>query len=277
MKNLNIFSILLLAFGIFACGTQPDHYVEIDGKRQHVLTLGSGQPVVVFLAGGGCDLTDFDSVQRAISKITKTISYDKPGLGKSELRNSPRTLDHLVDELNILIEKEGVSTVSIVLVGHSMGGDVARYFLHLYPRYIAGMVLIDPGSEYLDQETRKQKTEKQNALDDSLWSKEIETMPMGFRMEAQCYPKHDSLLKTFNISTSIPITLLASIKADGEDSASKEFVDIKWNLYQKFQTKVPQMKIISTEKSGHFIQLDEPKLVIDAITEMVRLVDAAKK
>lgn len=29
------------------------------------------------------------------------------------------------------------------------------------------------------------------------------------------------------------------------------------------------MRIISTEKSGHFIQLDEPDLVIDAIRKMI--------
>jgi len=268
MKNRETFLILVTLATIFSCDKIPnDHYIEIQGKKQHVLTLGNGSPVVVFIAGGGSDLTDFDSVQRAISKITKTFSYDKPGLGKSELINSPRTLDKVADELKEFLEKEGIINSPMIFVGHSMGGDVSRYFLHRYPKNIVGLVLIDPGSEFLSEELGKNKTDREKSREDSLLVVEIKSLPIGFQMEVKCYPKHDSLLKTFSIKTDIPITLLES---NNVDSASKDFIEIQKRLYRNFQRKVPQMKIISTEKSGHFIQLDEPNLVIDAIKSMIK-------
>jgi hypothetical protein len=268
MKNSYELLIFVALVTIFSCDKMPnDHYIEIKDKKQHVLTLGKGEPVVVFLAGGGSDLTDFDSVQRAISKITKTFSYDKPGIGKSELINSPRTLDNVAEEMKELLDKEGISNSPMIFVGHSMGGDVSRYFLHRYPRNIVGLVLIDPGNEFLSEELRKNKTEKEKSTEDSLLAVDIKTLPIGFQMEIKCYPKHDSLLKTFSIKTNIPITLLES---NNVDSSSEELIEIQKRLYRDFQKKVPQMKIISTEKSGHFIQLDEPYLVIDAIKSMIK-------
>jgi hypothetical protein len=55
---------------------------------------------------------------------------------------------------------------------------------------------------------------------------------------------------------------------------TEDVIEIKKKQYRKLQKEqLPQMKIISTIKSGHFIQLDEPRLVIDAIKEMIKELD----
>src|SRR5882672_6214238 len=223
MKNKAGFLILLTLGIASSCSNKPnDHFIKIKGKQQHVLTWGKGEPVVVFLTGGGSDLKDFEVVQRAISEITKTFSYDKPGLGESELINSPRTLENLVDDLKELLEKEGIINVPMIFVGHSMGGDIARYFLHRYPKNLVGLVLIDPGSEFLSSEFRKNKTERERMIEDSLNANEIKSLPIAFQMEVECYPKHDSLLKTFTIKTDIPITLLESNRVEGDSPSDIE-------------------------------------------------------
>src|SRR6267142_3412433 len=130
MKKI-IFSVLIIVT-IFSCGKKPaDHYIDIHGKKQHVLTLGEGRPVVVFISGLGGNLTHFDSIQRSISKITKTFSYDKAGLGKSEMIDSLRTIENMVDELSQLLTKERIEG-PVILVGHSLGGHIARYYIHLH-------------------------------------------------------------------------------------------------------------------------------------------------
>lgn len=266
----NIIFVLLSLILFCSCKNKPNyHYVEIQNRQQHVLTWGEGEPVVVFLCGGGSDLKDFNEVQREISKITKTISYDKFGLGKSELTDSPRSLENVSDELKELLEKEGIINVPIILVGHSMGGYVARFYLHRYPKNITGLVLIDPGSEYLDKEYKKLQTEKEIKTEDSLLAEQIKLIPKGFRMEVDAYPLHDSILRTLPFETEIPITLLESNQVDKNDSNQIKLIQIQKRLYRDLKKQVPQIKIISTEKSGHFIQVDEPHLVIDAIEEML--------
>ncbi|MGB5820997.1 MAG: alpha/beta hydrolase [Saonia sp.] len=268
---MDIIRLLFLTLIFFSsCKSEPNyHFVEIQGKRQHVLTWGKGEPVVVFLNGGGSDLKDFEPVQKEISKITKTISYDKLGIGKSELGDARRTLENVAYELKELLTKEGIIESPIILVGHSMGGYVARYYLHRYPENLVGLVLIDPGSEFLNDEHRKVQTEREIAMEDSLFSAQIKLIPEGFRREVNAYNQHDSLLRTFSIKTNIPITLLESNKFDQNDASDKKLIDVQKKLYRDFQKKVPQTKIISTSKSGHFIQIDEPHLVIDAIKAML--------
>ncbi|WP_166204771.1 alpha/beta fold hydrolase [Pelagihabitans pacificus] len=267
--------LLLFIATLHSCKKGPEHhFIDVQGKPQHVLTWGKGEPVVVFLNGGGSDLQDFGIVQKSIAQITKTFSYDKPGLGKSQMIDVPRTLENVVEELRELLVKEGIVDVPVILVGHSMGGYVARYYLHRYPKNVAGMVLIDPGSEFLNDEYRKVQTQKEIMREDSILLEQIKLIPKGFQMEVLAYPLHDSLLKTFSINTDIPITLIESNKVDGDDPSHKKLIEIQKRLYRDFQRKVPQTNIISTVKSGHFVQRDEPELVIAAIKGM--LVDYRK-
>ncbi len=272
---MKISILLLFTLAIFAsCKTERNnHFIEIQGKQQHVLTLGKGQPVIVFINGGGSDLKDFEVVQKSISKITKTISYDKLGVGQSELTDSPRTLENVSRELKELLEKEGVIDVPMIFVGHSMGGYVARYYLHRYPNNLEGLILVDPGSEFLEEEFRKVQTEKEIMISDSTLAAQIKLIPKGFQMEVNAYPLHDSILRTFSLKTDVPITLLASNKFDGDDPAEKKLIEIQKRLYRDFQLKIPQTKLISTEKSGHFIQKEEPELVIKAIKKMISEVE----
>lgn len=275
MKTYQFLLLLVLVF-CYSCGNKANyHFIEIQGKKQHVLTWGEGEPVVVFLNGGGSTLKDFNPVQKEISKTTKTVSYDKPGLGKSELMNSPRTLENVTEDLRILIKKEGINNTPLILVGHSMGGAVARYYLHRYPENVRGLILVDPGSEYLEDEWRKIKSKVELEKEDSLLAEQIKTVPKGFQMEVKAYRQHDSILKTIKLQTDIPVTLLESNKLEEGDEDGKLLIEIQKRLYRDFQKSVSQTKLISTEISGHFIQLEEPQLVINAINEM--LVDVQLK
>jgi len=93
-SGLTAFSVMLFTL---SCNEKPaDRFVSIDGKSQHILELGSGEPVVVFVAGFGNDLSVYNRVQPEVSMITRTISYDRAGIGKSELSDSARTLERIV-------------------------------------------------------------------------------------------------------------------------------------------------------------------------------------
>src|SRR5690348_2122031 len=86
---------------LFSCSSESaDRFVSLHGKRQHVLELGSRGPVVVFVAGLGDDLAVYTRVQSEVADFAHTISYDRPGIGKSELTTPDRTLDQVVEELH---------------------------------------------------------------------------------------------------------------------------------------------------------------------------------
>ena len=111
------FIIFLLTIGCTS-KKESSRFVPVNGKAQHIRDVGLGQPVVVLVTGFGDDLNTYDSIQKALSKITRIISYDRAGLGKSELTGKNRSLDTLAFELNEILTSENIAG-PYVLVGHS--------------------------------------------------------------------------------------------------------------------------------------------------------------
>lgn len=102
--------------------------------------------IVVFLTGAGDVASSCVVVARLIAPFARILLYDRSGLGKSE--RSPRRTNAVTaaEELHLLVQAIPV-TQTLLLVGHSYGGIVAREYLHLHPEQVAGMVLADSSTE----------------------------------------------------------------------------------------------------------------------------------
>src|SRR5207248_11353482 len=64
------------------------------------------------------------------------------------------------------------------LVGHSLGGPYVRVFADLYPKEVAGMVMLDPSQEAFDDWTKAHPDGKQKEVD-----AQIAKAPEGLRAE----------------------------------------------------------------------------------------------
>lgn len=280
MKYLFMCSILTV---LFSCSTkkrpemkEANRFIEIRGKKQHIREEGIGEPAVVFITGGGSPLGVYDSVQNEISKITRTISYDRAGLFQSESLDTVRTIDKMAKELNELLEMINFDK-PYILVGHSLGGHIARYYLTLYPEKVAGLVFIDPADENLFEAVLELRNEKEKIFADSLYHLIDPTTPAGIRNEDKYRDHSDSLMKTISFLTSVPIEFLIATKVTDEDRSfgiTDADMKVKTRLYMEFGKSAPQINYIITNKSGHLIQLDEPELVINSIKSVVNQVRA---
>jgi pimeloyl-ACP methyl ester carboxylesterase len=234
--------------------------VEINGKKMHILERGEGEPTVVFLTGMICPLEFFYTVQNQISKDAKTFSYDRSGLGLSEISDTVRTLDHVANELNSLLTHEDIKE-PYILVAHSYGGGVARQFYKQFPDKVAGFVFVDCANNeiFFDSLFQKKLIPEDYPGKDSLAT-------VGEQYELD-YLKQNLLWFKENFTTQLPVQLLiASGKRVG---LSDEVMSIKINTYKQFNKGAPQMKIIFTEHSGHHIQRDQPELVVKSIREVI--------
>lgn len=126
----------------------PGKMVEVDGVRMHLNCTGKGHPTVILEAGATGFSSTWAWVQSALAQETRVCSYDRAGMGWSDV--SPRSRDGLTiaRELRTLLGNAGEHGPYII-VGHSLGGVLARVFAEEYKAEVAGVVLVD--SSHPDQ------------------------------------------------------------------------------------------------------------------------------
>jgi pimeloyl-ACP methyl ester carboxylesterase len=120
--------------------------IDVGGYRLLVNIEGKGSPAVVFIAGSQAFSFDWALVAPPIANITQAVTYDRPALGWSDPGPMPASFDQDVYELHELLQRAGVHA-PYILVGHSIGGFIARKFEKKYPAEVKGLVLVDATSE----------------------------------------------------------------------------------------------------------------------------------
>jgi pimeloyl-ACP methyl ester carboxylesterase len=120
----------------------PGIRVDTSGLSLHFQVSGEGMPTVVLDSALAGTSLSWSEVQPRVAAFARVASYDRGGFGWSDPAPEPRRVDCLVAEL-----RGGLKALSLeppyVLVGHSYGGFVAKYFASRHPEEVAGMVLVD--------------------------------------------------------------------------------------------------------------------------------------
>jgi pimeloyl-ACP methyl ester carboxylesterase len=103
---------------------------------------GSGANTLVFIHGFLDDSSFWQSTIQALeARNLSAVTIDLPGMGKAADDPGPFSLDRLAQAVASVVDAVGRSTV---LVGHSMGAQVAELVARLRPRQIAVLVLLTP-------------------------------------------------------------------------------------------------------------------------------------
>jgi len=120
----------------------PGKLISVGGHKMHLNCTGTGSPTVVVEAGIGDISTDWVFVQNAASKFTRICTYDRVGYAWSEPGPLPRTYTQVNFDLHELLAAAHEKG-PFVLVGHSFGGPLVRWYAKLYPTEVAGLLLVD--------------------------------------------------------------------------------------------------------------------------------------
>lgn len=283
MRSISLFVLLLLL--PFISIEAQSHFIEVKGTKMHVETAGlntrmPGEPVIIFESPSLGTIHDWDGIFQKTAEIAPVIRYDRSGLGKSEWNGEKPSPENIAKHLNDLLKAMEVKP-PYLLVGHSWGTQLVRRFANLYSEETAGLILIDPGF--------RPSTMKAALVD------------IGFSPEKGLQEYIDILNKSENNSMftkdeqehlkamgewfsspnlpptpQVPVAALVAGKYGPGPPSSNEFsFDFdKWNraLYPHEIKRLiawtldsPDGIFILADQSGHFIQHDEPDLVLSAI------------
>lgn len=160
----------------------PGELVDIGGRRLHLCRAGQRTPSVVIVPALGTAGSEWLGVQRGLAHYTGVYVYDRAGLGWSDPAPWPRSYENSADDLHRLLTAAAIPP-PYLLVGHSVGGIIARQFAVRHPEGLAGLVLVDSSHE--DQIQRLAPLKNHERLD--LWRRAVRCRlrPLGLIRVAQ--------------------------------------------------------------------------------------------
>ena len=146
-KTIGIVAVLAVVCAAAADAPSPTgQLVDIGGRKLHIHCTGNGSPAVIVENGGAAFSFDWELVQPEVAHFARICTYDRAGYAWSDLGPEFDTFDQAVHDLHILLTKAGIPG-PYVLVGHSLGGLLVRYYRATYPKDVVAMVLVDSSHE----------------------------------------------------------------------------------------------------------------------------------
>ncbi|HNX49850.1 MAG TPA: alpha/beta fold hydrolase [Thermoanaerobaculaceae bacterium] len=134
-----------------------------DGTPIHYLVDGAGEPALVFIHCWSCDATYWDNQVPAFAAKHRVVRVDLAGHGSSGQQRTRYTLPAFGEDVKAVVEQEKLGKV--ILVGHSMGGDVMLEAARLLPGKVLGLIAIDTLNDASEKIDPKLLAEWQAAME----------------------------------------------------------------------------------------------------------------
>ena len=256
------------------------------GRRMYLECRGEGGPTVVFESGYPNDGTVWstEGVFEAVAGFTRACVYDRPGTETGDHRSrsdpapQPRTAADVVTDLHTLLDAAGESG-PYVLVAHSIGGFFVRLFGTTYPDETAGLVLVDTSSEYqIEELTPVTPPELVDSLLLSSQNPPPEVLAANPQIERILFEESATQVRVAQADRPLrpmPLVVLTHGIPVGEQGALPPSVSLDgWDpvldvLQRRFLQLAPGARQVIATESGHYIQLSQPELVVDATRAVV--------
>ena len=242
----------------------PGTIIDLGTHKLMTYTVSKkSKYLVVFESGLGNDHSSWFSTGKSseILSISNSLDsdvllYDRAGYGKSESDTEPRNISKLSSELGKVIDKFA-NDREVVLVGHSLGGLIIRDFAIKNPEKVAGLVFVDTSHEKYNHFSQSQIDSFYNTFKADYGENS------GIALETLQLIEDFKYMEGLPNLPDIPVIAITSMKIDAEhDSADRQ---LWYDSNESLKTGVKDFTHIKTIKSGHFIQIDEPQLVLSNI------------
>ena len=261
------------------------------GRRMYLECDGVGTPTVLLISGKGNRADTWNTnvvdphkpeatVFRQAARFTRVCAYDRPSTvgvdgeaSRSDAVPPPATAKDGVSDLHALLIAADLHA-PYVLVGHSYGGLIARLYASTYADAVAGVVLEDALSEGLYEGLTPAQREVLEAI--NLIPERVDTVASFAQVVAA--PRVRTMPMVILTADLQPITASDVQSGVFPPSVTVEFVAALWSAQVAAQDSLaklfPSARHVTNTNSHHYIHLEQPLIVVDAIREVVDAVRA---
>ena len=146
MKKLSLLNALMIVATFYVMAqSQPGGKTTFvnssDGVRIAYEVHGEGKTALVLVHGWSCDRSYWKNQIEKFSQGYKVVTLDLAGHGESGLERKDWTMQAFGKDVAAVADKLGLQ--HIILIGHSMGGDVIAEAARNLQGKVLGMVMVD--------------------------------------------------------------------------------------------------------------------------------------
>jgi pimeloyl-ACP methyl ester carboxylesterase len=234
------------------------------GRLGYVVS-GRG-PGIVLLNGAGMSLEGWRALYPRIEQHGTVLAWNRAGIEGSDAPRQPPTGSTVLAALRELLVVAGMSP-PYLLVGHSLGGLYANLFARLYPREVRGLLLIE-GTHPLDHEVlRKHETVFARAIAHVLSIPQA-MFRANLHAELECIAETVRQVEAAGPFPEVPLTVVTGGQAPPPWIMSPAAVGARRAHQQELARLSPLGEQVIAQRSGHFPQLSQPTLVLDALARL---------
>ena len=258
---------------------KTEHKIDVGGRKLHCCVYGKDSPTVVLVSGFGAPQAYWNSVIPKLAAKTTVVTYDRAGIGKSEINDLPTHGEQSAKDLHFLLKKLDVPK-PYILVGHSYGGSVVRLFASIYPEEMGGLILEDAQHEDVlneqlkilggkDLEALKQAVARFSTPENPKTEADYRNITREQVRKSKPLPQiHFVVLTAGDRSKAMP----PIFSEEGKEKIAK----LGLELQKKLVALIHGGKHIVVEGVGHNIHFEKSEALINPVVEMINEVRKGK-
>jgi pimeloyl-ACP methyl ester carboxylesterase len=237
-----------------------------------------GQPAVLLTHGFAASSRMFDKNVAAIPGRT-VVTWDIRGHGASAYPEDPAAYSPELALADMAALLDTVGAERAMLVGHSLGGYLSLRFQLAHPDRVAGLVLIDTGPGYRNEQARQKWNERaeRNALTlaergvgafngDELAGVAHRDASGLINVARRILPQYDSAVLDGLPSIDVPVLVIV-----GEDDAP--FVPAA----QVMVARIPGARMAMVPGAGHAPNVTHPEVVNPLLAEFSQRLEGVRR
>ena len=244
--------------------------------------MGHG-PAVVLVHGLGSDYDDWLPVARDLARDHRVVFVELPGHGMA-----PMTMPFALEQAALALDRALAEQAPgpVILVGHSVGGLVATAEALHSPGRVRGLVLVETA---LSPQLSRGEADTLLQQFDHDWDGTLHSVYSSFgrdSLQGERLWARASQVEREKMRAWIPIAL----DADLSDAASGLTMPVlavlaprSWDGNETWEhaakalgyARIPRLRGIRIQNCGHFIMLDRPRRLAEAIRRFSAGVDEA--